>query len=131
MKRRTINPWPWQDSFGFVPANKISGVGRTSIGSGWTCLDTQARVTHQGDMAARITGALDSLETMLDPAGFPLRGVIRLNWYTTDVDIFRQSAAFLLACLAKAGRRAATALLGVARFAYPELLVEVEATAAA
>ena len=36
MERRIINPWKWQDNFGFVQANEISGVQRQLICSGQT-----------------------------------------------------------------------------------------------
>lgn len=29
MERRIINPWTWQDEFGYVQANEVSGVQRT------------------------------------------------------------------------------------------------------
>jgi len=34
MERRAINPWSWQDNFGFVQANEVSGQQRTLICSG-------------------------------------------------------------------------------------------------
>ena len=59
---------------------------------------------------------------------------MRLNYYTTAVEGFFE--AFwgdegLVSRLAEAGCRPASVLLGVARLAFPELLVEIEATAVA
>jgi hypothetical protein len=34
MRRRAINPWTWQDAFGYVQANEISGAQRVLICSG-------------------------------------------------------------------------------------------------
>ncbi len=34
MERRAINPWAWQDQFGFVQANDLSGVKRVLLCSG-------------------------------------------------------------------------------------------------
>ncbi len=31
MERRVINPWKWQDNFGFVQANEVTGAQRTLI----------------------------------------------------------------------------------------------------
>ncbi len=131
LNRRIIDPLQRQDSFGFVQATETSGVSRVLICSGQICLDAHGRAAHPEDMAAQIAGALDNLETLLHEVGFQLQNVIRLNWYVTDVDLFRRCAAAWLDRLAKAGCRPASTLLGVARLAYPELLVEVEATAAA
>jgi enamine deaminase RidA (YjgF/YER057c/UK114 family) len=52
---------------------------------------------------------------------------VRLNIYVTDVDAYRSAAPALGARLA--GARYAATLLGVARLALPELLVEIDATA--
>jgi enamine deaminase RidA (YjgF/YER057c/UK114 family) len=131
MQRRIINPWKWQDPFGFVQANEISGPQRILICSGQTSIDADGRVAHTGDMGAQVEAALDNLETVLQEAGFQFSDVVRLNWYTTDVDLFRRTAEIRAGRLAKAGCRPASTLLGVSRLAYPELLVEVEATAAA
>jgi len=131
MERRIINPWTWQDPFGFVQANEISGAQRILICSGQTSIDSEGRVGHPGNMAAQIESALDNLETVLRQAGFQLSDVVRLNWYTTDVDLFRQAAEVRSSRLVKAGCHPASTLLGVSRLAYPELLVEVEATAVA
>ena len=43
-------------------------------------------------MAAQVGLALDNLETVLKEAGFSLSDVVRLNYYTTDVDAFIQTA---------------------------------------
>ena len=82
-------------------------------------------------MAGQINQALDNLETVLSQAGFKLSDVIRLNYYTTDVDGFMEAAGVLGLCLGEANCRAASTLLGVTRLAFPELLVEIEATAEA
>jgi enamine deaminase RidA (YjgF/YER057c/UK114 family) len=37
-------------------------------------------------MSAQIAQSLDNLETVLDNAGFEMSDVVRLNFYTTDVD---------------------------------------------
>lgn len=131
MQRRIINPWKWQDRFGFVQANEVSSPQRILICSGQTSIDSEGRVAHPGDMPAQIESALDNLEAVLREAGFQLSDVVRLNWYTTDVDQFRQAAEIRSSRLAKAGCRPASTLLGVSRLAYPELLVEIEATAVA
>jgi hypothetical protein len=52
-----------------------------------------------------------------------------LNYYTTDVDRFFEAAEALGPRLAAAGCQSAGTLLGVARLAFPELMVEMEATA--
>ncbi len=131
MERRVINPWTWQDEFGFVQANEVRGVQRVLICSGQASMDAEGRPAHPGDMRAQLTQALDNLETVLKNAGFKLSDVMRLNIYTTDVDGFFEAWQALAGRLAESGCRQASTLLGVASLAFPELLIEIEATAVA
>ena len=131
MERRIINPWTWQDQFGFVQANEVQGVQRTLVCSGQTSVDAEGVPVNAGDMAGQVNQALDNLETVLRDAGFQMSDVVRLNYYTTDVDRFLEAAEVFGGRLAETGCRAASTLLGVARLAFPELLVEIEATAVA
>lgn len=129
MERKIINPWEWQDQFGFVQANDISGAQRVLLCSGQTSVDAEGRPVHPGDMPAQIIQTLDNLETVLNNAGLNLSDVVRLNYYTTDVDRFMEAAEVLGKRLGEAGCRPASTLLGVTRLAFPELLVEIDATA--
>jgi enamine deaminase RidA (YjgF/YER057c/UK114 family) len=129
MERRAINPWTWQDRLGFVQANEVSGAKQTLICSGQTSVDASGAPLHAGDMAAQMRQAIDNLETVLRQAGLQLSDVVRLNYYTTDVDRFVQAAPAGLSRLAEAHCRPASTLLGVARLFHPAILVEIEATA--
>ena len=129
MDRRVINPWTWQDAFGFVQANEVRGVQRVLICSGQASMDAGGAPVHPGDMRAQLNQALDNLETVLKDAGFQLSDVVRLNIFNTDVDAFFGAWEALAPRLAESGCRQASTLLGVQRLAFPELLVEIEATA--
>ncbi len=86
MERRVINPWTWQEQYGFVQAMEIQGMRRMLICSGQTAINAEGHVVHAGDMRGQLTQALDNLETVLQAAGFTLADVVRLNVYTTDMD---------------------------------------------
>ncbi len=129
MERRAINPWTWQDAFGFVQANEVSAAKRILLCAGQTSVDANGAPQHTGDMAAQMQQAIDNLETVLRQAGLQLSDVVRLNYYTTDVDGFVEAAPTGLRRLAEAGCRPASTLLGVARLFHPAILVEIEATA--
>jgi enamine deaminase RidA (YjgF/YER057c/UK114 family) len=131
MGRRVINPWTWQDQFGFVQALEVTGSERALFCAGQTSSDADGNPVHAGDMRAQLGQALDNLETVLREAGFELSQVVRLNTYTTDVDAFLEASEMVTARLAEAGCRPSATLLGVARLAFPEFLVELEATAVA
>ena len=131
MERRIINPWTWQDSFGFVQAHEVTGGQRTLYCAGQTSVDAEGRVVHANDMAGQLSLSLDNLETVLRAAGMDLSNVVRLNLYTTDVDRFLAAFHVAIERFSARGCRPASTLLGVARLAFPELLVEIEATAVA
>jgi enamine deaminase RidA (YjgF/YER057c/UK114 family) len=131
MERRVINPWTWQDQFGYVQALEVTGSERTLYCAGQTSSDADGNPVHAGDMRAQVRQAIDNLETVLREGGFDLSQVVRLNTYTTDVDAFLEAGQEAGARLAEAGCRPTATLLGVARLAFPEFLVELEATAVA
>jgi enamine deaminase RidA (YjgF/YER057c/UK114 family) len=124
-----LNPWAWQDNFGFSQAIEVSGARRTIFCAGQTSTDGEGTPVHPEDMRAQITQAMDNLETVLREAGAGLSDVVRLNFYTTDVDGFFEAHDAVVGRLAGAGCQPASTLLGVASLAFPELLVEIEATA--
>ena len=131
MERRIVNPWTWQDPLGFVQANEVSGAQRMLICAGQASVDAEGRPAHPDDMHAQAMQALDNLETVLGQAGFTLADVVRLNIYTTDVDRFFEAHGPIVERLTAAGCRPTSTLLGISRLAFPELLIELEATALA
>ena len=131
MQRRTVNPWSWQDSFGFSRAIGVSGAQRTIFCSGQTSTDDEGKPVHLNDMRGQIDQAMDNLERVLRESGARLSDVVRLNYYTTDVDLLLEAYDALLDRSAEAGCQPASTLVGVASLAFPELLVEIEATAIA
>ena len=131
MERRTINPWQWQEEFGYVQANEVRGAQRILYCSGQAANDETGASVHAGDMRAQIGLALDNLETLLAAAGFSFADIVRLNIFTTDVDQFFANYDAFIGRLAAAGCRHTGSLIGVARLAFPEMMVEIEATAVA
>jgi enamine deaminase RidA (YjgF/YER057c/UK114 family) len=129
MQRQAINPWSWQDQFGYSQAIRTRNTNDTLYCAGQASIDADGAPVHTGDMAAQIEQALDNIEVVLVGAGFGWEHVVRLDLYTTDVDLFFQHYGVLATRLAKADCAPASTLLGVTRLAYAELLVEFEATA--
>jgi enamine deaminase RidA (YjgF/YER057c/UK114 family) len=130
VEKQVINPWTWQDQFGFVQANKVTNAEQVLYCAGQTSVDEHGNPLHVDEMQKQALQALDNLETVLREAGFELADVVRLTTYVTDVDAYRQAAPAVGARLGQAGVKQAASLIGVARLALPELLIEVEATAA-
>ena len=129
--RRIINPWGWQDEYGFVQANEVSDAQRVLYCAGQVSVDAEGNPLHPGDMRAQIAQTLDNLETVLETAGFEMSDVARLNFYTTDVDGTMEAWSLIKERLARTGCRQVSTLLGVARLYHPDILIEIEATAVA
>ena len=130
MEQRLLNPWTWQDQYGFAQGVEVTGAQRIIYCAGQTSSDPDGATLHAGDMAGQARQALDNLETVLGQAGLGLGNVVRLNYYTTDVERFLAEAAGVIGeRLAASGCRPASTLLGISRLAFPDLLVELEATA--
>ena len=129
LERRTLNPWAWQDAFGFVQANEVTGASRTIYCAGQTSVDEDGRPMHPGDIGRQLELSLENLTTVLGAAGATLSDVVRLNYYTTDVNGLIGVWSVLRERLGAAGCRPASSLLGVQALAFPDLLLEIEATA--
>jgi enamine deaminase RidA (YjgF/YER057c/UK114 family) len=130
-ERRAVNPWTWSQNFGYNQAELVEGADKVLFCAGQTSVDGDGNPQHPGDMAAQIALAADNLEAVLHEAGMSFANVVRLNFDTTDVDAFFASADVLASRTAAVGVASAGTLLGVARLAFPELMIEIEATAVA
>lgn len=130
MKRTPINPWEWSKQYQFNQAEVIEGASRHLICSGQTSIGPDGTVQHPNEMRGQVTAALDNLETVLKAANMGLGNIVRLTIYTTDVDDLIANWDAFAQRLAAADVAPPQTLVGVARLAFPELKVELEATAA-
>lgn len=128
MERRSVNPWRWQDDFGFVQAEEVKGAKTVLYCAGQTATDAQGTSRHPNDMRAQLDMVLNNVETVLGTAGYAMTDIVRLNFYTTNIDLFLDNFGVVSKRLH--GVRYASTLLGVAQLAGPGLLVEMEVTAA-
>ncbi len=128
-EKEAINPWQWQDKMGYAQAVRVHGDQQVLYCAGQCAMNAEGQPVHEGDMRAQIGLALDNLDVVLAQAGFGLADVVRLNYYTTDVDLFFAHYDAVTSRLAQAGAHVSCTLLGITRLAFPPLLVEIEATA--
>lgn len=129
MERTAINPWAWSIELGYHQGEVVSGHTRTLYCSGQAAMSAEGRARHPGDMAAQVALSLDNLEAILGDADMSLANLVRLNLYTTDVDLLFQHYGVLASRLGAAGVAPPTTMLGVVRLAVPDLMVELEGTA--
>ena len=131
MERRIINPWTWQDQYGYVQANEVTGAQRVLMCAGQTSVDESGTPLFADDMGAQMLQALSNVEAVLGQAGFTLADIMRLNIYVTDIDAAFEAFGPFAERLGAAGCRYAGTMLQVQRLAFPGLMVELEATAVA
>ena len=72
-------------------------------------------MTCAGDMRGQIEAAMNNVETVLAAGGLSLANVVRLNFYTTDVDSFVAHYDVIKSRLAAVGCQPSSTLLGVKR----------------
>jgi enamine deaminase RidA (YjgF/YER057c/UK114 family) len=130
VERKIINPSKWQDPLGFVQGHEVTGAQRVLYCAGQISVDAEGKTLHAGDFRGQLNRAIDNLELVLKSAGFSFPDLVRLNIYTTDLEGFFTNRDVIAERLVKAGARYTSTLLGVARLARPDFLVEIEATAA-
>ena len=130
MQREIINPWTWQEAYGFVHANKVSGSGELLFLAGQTASDGNGQTLYLGNMPKQIDQVLANIGWILDQAGMDFTHVVRLNIFTVDLPAFMAAHDHMTAVLKKLGCRHAGTLLGVTGLASPGALVEMEVTAA-
>jgi enamine deaminase RidA (YjgF/YER057c/UK114 family) len=129
VEQRTINPWKWQDQYGFSQGIETTNASRVLYCAGQASVDDTGKPVHAGDMRKQIEQAFRNFEAVLTAAGFTLANVVRLNYYTTDVDGFLSASDVVGSRLAEAACQPSGTLLGVSKLAFPGLMIEIEATA--
>jgi enamine deaminase RidA (YjgF/YER057c/UK114 family) len=78
-------------------------------------------------MGEQVATAFANLQSVLKSAGMTTADIVRLTVYTTDVDALLATYGSVTEALAP--NIPAMTLIGVTRLAFPELKVEIEATA--
>jgi len=127
--RTEINPWEWSEAFGFAQAVQLSGAEQLLLCSGQTGIGDDGSPPTTADMGEQVKKAFENVGKVLDAAGLDASHVVRVNYYTTDVDELITVLGPLASEFFRDNLPAST-LLGVGRLAFPELKIEIEATAA-
>ena len=129
MRRNDVNPWEWSKAFGFSQAVEVSGATRFLVCSGCDRGRSGRLDADDSEMGAQVSRAFDNLRAVLEAADLNAADVIRINYYTTDVDELIAVLGPLAAAFLGSNLPAST-LLGVSRLAFPQLKIEIEAVAA-
>jgi enamine deaminase RidA (YjgF/YER057c/UK114 family) len=120
-------PEGWPKPKGY--ANGIRARGEMIFIAGQIGWDTQG---HFADgFVAQVRQALQNVMAVLTEGGGRPEHLVRMTWYVTDIEIYRNSLENLGAIYREVvGRHyPAMTLLGVRALAEPKALIEIEATA--
>ena len=131
MQARPINPQTWLGAFNVDQAIEVTGGQRVLYVSGQTSNDASGAPMHPWDLVAQFELAWKNLLEVLAAANMEPRNIVRLNFYTTDVEAFMAKAGEIVPVFAQAGCKRVSTLLGVARLFEPSIMIEIEATAVA
>ena len=128
MKRTDVNPWEWSKAFGFSQAVSVSDGQHVLFCAGQTASGPDGAPPTTTDIAEQVVLAFSNLQNVLAAADMTIADIVKLTVYTTDVDALLAAYGSLTGALAP--NLPAMTLVGVSRLAFPELKVEIEATAA-
>jgi enamine deaminase RidA (YjgF/YER057c/UK114 family) len=127
MVKTQINPWTWQDPFGFSQAWKMEGAKTIILVSGQASISADGEVMHAGDFKAQVRLTFENLKVVLENAGATLEDVVKLGAYFVGIEHLPEygevQAEFFQ------GKMPAQTAVGVASLALPGMMIEVEATA--
>jgi enamine deaminase RidA (YjgF/YER057c/UK114 family) len=98
--------------------------------SGQVAFDTNGSVVGAGDMGQQARQAFRNLGAVLDAAGASFADVVKLTYFVRDIDAVGAIRAARDEFVNTANPPAST-LVEVSRLFVPELLIEIEAVAAA
>ena len=127
MEKRIINPWTYQDNFGYVQAIEVKNQQGTLYCSGQAALNAEGQPST-GDMPSQLAQALENLETVIKESGYRCEDIVRLNIFTTSVPEILACFDVFTGWSAKHNVRQTSTLLGVTGLFIDSLKVEVEAT---
>jgi 2-iminobutanoate/2-iminopropanoate deaminase len=127
MRITKINPWGWQDDFGFTQAWRLDDPGSLVVLSGQTGVDGDGGVVHPDDFGAECRLLFENIAEVMRQAGGSLDDIFMITVYLTDIGDL--SAFTEVEREFFVSRLPARTAVGVTALAVPGLRVEVEATA--
>jgi enamine deaminase RidA (YjgF/YER057c/UK114 family) len=122
-----INPWGWQDEFGYTQAWRIAGAESIVLLAGQTGVDAAGEVVHADDFEAECRLLFSNLAEVMRQAGGTLDDIFRITVYLTDIEKLGVFAEIKKEFFVN--RWPAQTAIGISQLALPGLQVEVEATA--
>ena len=128
MQSTAINPWTWQDKFGFSQAIEVTQASGTLYCAGQSAISADGKPAGN-TMAEQLKLALENVKTVVEQAGYSTANIVRLNIYTTSIEEYFAAAGEYAAWLQANNCKPPGTLLEIKALVFPELMIELEATA--
>jgi len=127
MEKRHINPWSWQDRFGFSQAWRVDGAEAVIFLAGQGPVSADGEVVGEGDFEAQVRQTFTNIETVLEHAGGSLESIVKLTVYLTDISTLRDYGRVKAELMP--GPPPASTAIQVGALALPGMTIEIEAVA--
>ena len=127
MNKTQINPWEWQDNFGFSQAWKVDGSQSFIFVSGQASISAEGLVKHEENFEDQVQLTFKNLQTVLEQAGASLENVVKLGVFLVDIGKLPVYGAVQAEFFK--GKMPAQTAVEVSSLALPGMMVEVEAIA--
>ncbi len=127
MEKKQINPWAWQDRFGFSQAWRVDDAKAVVFLAGQGPISPEGAIVGDGDFEAQVRQTFDNLATVLEQAGAPPEAIVKLNVYLTDIGQLREYGRLRAELMP--GLPPASTAVQVGALALPGMMIEIEAVA--
>jgi 2-iminobutanoate/2-iminopropanoate deaminase len=127
VNKTQVNPWSWQEPFGFSQGWRLDGASSQIFVSGQVSISPEGEVVGEGDFEAQARQTFENLRVVLAQSGATFEHVVKLTVFLTDISklaVYRQVKSEFIE-----GEQPASTAVEVAALALPALMIEVEAVA--
>lgn len=127
MEKTQVNPWTWQDEFGYSQAWKVDGAQSVVFLAGQVALSPEGELVGEGDFEAQCRQVFENVGAVLREAGASFEDVVKVTVFLPDITnlpIYRTVKAEFVT-----GKQPASTSIEVKGLAFPGLMIEVEAVA--
>ena len=130
MKKEHVNPASWQEKFGYSQGCRVDEAQRLLFVAGQIALDENGDVVGEGDFEAQTRQVFTNMGRVLELAGMSFENLVQVGGFLTDIGQLPTYARVRDEFVNTSAPPASTTI-EVTSLALPELLVEVNAIAAA
>jgi 2-iminobutanoate/2-iminopropanoate deaminase len=127
MEKTQLNPWSWQDRFGYSQGWRVDQAQALVFIAGQIAYSADGQLVGEGDFEAQCRQVFENIRTVLERGGATFDSIVKVTVYLPDManlaDYARIKGEFVT------GTQPASTAIEVKGLAFPELMVEVDAIA--